>query len=35
VAKYDEALLYKPEGCGFEYRLEFLVDLTLPAVWWP
>jgi len=34
VAQFDEALLYKPEGRGFECRLGFLVDLTLPAVWW-
>jgi len=34
VAQFDEALLYKREGYGFECRLGFLVDLTLPAVWW-
>jgi hypothetical protein len=32
VAQFDEALLYKTEGCGFEYRLGFLVNITLLAV---
>jgi len=35
VEQFVEARLYKPKGCGFEYRLGFLVDLTLPAVHWP
>jgi hypothetical protein len=34
VAQFVGALLYKPEGCGLEYRLGFLFDLTLPAVRW-
>jgi hypothetical protein len=35
VTQFVKALLYKTEGCGFEYRPEFLVDLTLPTVRWP
>ena len=34
MAQFVEALLYKTEGCGFEYRRESLFDLNLPAVQW-
>jgi hypothetical protein len=34
VAQLVEALLYKPEGRGFD-SLEFITDIILPAALWP
>jgi hypothetical protein len=31
VVQLVEALRYKPEGRGFDFRLEFLIDIILPA----
>jgi hypothetical protein len=30
-----EALRYKPEGRGIDSRLEFFIDIILPAAQWP
>jgi len=38
VALSVEALRYKPEGRGFDFRrclLEFFIDIILPATLWP
>jgi hypothetical protein len=37
VRQLFEALRYKPEGCGFHFRLGhrgFFTDLILPALGW-
>jgi hypothetical protein len=31
VAQLVEALHYKPEGRGFDSRLEFFIDIILPV----
>jgi hypothetical protein len=35
VAQLVEALHYKPEGRGFDFRLEFFIDIILSAALWP
>jgi hypothetical protein len=37
VALSVEALCYKPEDSGFDFRrgLDFSIDLVLPAALWP
>jgi hypothetical protein len=35
VAQLVEALRYKPEGRGFDFRLESFIDIILPAALWP
>jgi hypothetical protein len=38
VATLVEALLYKPEGRGFDSRwchLDFFIDIILPVALWP
>ena len=34
VAQLVEALRYKPEGRGFDSRLEFFIDIILPVALW-
>ena len=35
MAQLVEALRYKPEGRGFDSRLEIFIDIILPAALWP
>jgi hypothetical protein len=35
VAQLAEALRCKSEGRGFDSRLEFFIDIILPAALWP
>jgi hypothetical protein len=35
VAQLVEALHYKPEGCGFDSRWSFFIDIILPVALWP
>ena len=38
MAQLDEALRYKPEGCGFDSLFFFfigIIDIILPAALWP
>ena len=35
VAQLIEALLYKPEGRGFDSRWCHFIDIILPAALWP
>ena len=35
MAQLVEALRYKPEGRGFDFELEFVIDIIFLAALWP